>query len=290
MSWIEEVWPKKKPRQAHDARPVPDGLWDKCAACGKRVFSESFEKSWKVCAHCGHHHRLDAKSRLLQLNQGAYYTLIGEEVKTKDYLNFKDKKPYKQRLVEAQKKSGLSESILCARTKLASTEVVVAIFSFDFIGGSMGSVLGERFVRACEYATKHNLPFVCVTSSGGARMQEGVIALFQMAKTSMAVAKFKLTKNPFITILADPTSGGVAASMAMQADIIIAERGALIGFTGPRVIAQTLREDLPQGFQRADFQLKNGAVDMVVARKDMPKKLTSLLSKLTYKHATEESL
>ena len=260
---------------------MPEGVWVRCEHCASPLFAQSFEKNLQVCHKCGHHHRVGAQIRLQQLAQGADFKLIGESVKPKDYLQFKDKKPYTKRLQEARTKSGLSESLLATHTSIQGQQVVLAIFSFDFIGGSMGYVLGERFVQAVEYAIKNNLPFMCVTASGGARMQEGVVALFQMAKTSMALARYKQTKMPYISVLTDPTSGGVAASMAMQADIIIAEKGALIGFTGPRVIAQTLREDLPEGFQRAEFLLRHGAIDAVVERQHLPDTLSRILSKLT---------
>ena len=288
MTWLDEVWPKKSLKNGSDQRSIPEGVWAKCKKCGHILYADTFKAHHYVCDACGHHHRMGAMSRLQHLNQGADYQLIGEDVQSKDYLNFHDSKSYKQRLEEAKKKSGLTESIVCAATKIDQYEVVVAIFSFDFIGGSMGSALGERFVQAVHYAMEKGLPFICVTASGGARMQEGVAALFQMAKTSMALSHFKQTKNPYIAILTDPTSGGVAASMAMQADIIMAEKGALIGFTGPRVIAQTLKEDLPEGFQRAEFLLKQGAVDMVVERDKIPGKVANLLSMLTQKESKEE--
>ena len=279
-SWLDRAWPRKKNTTAETKREMPEGVWAHCASCGAVLYAEQFAKSLHVCEQCGHHHRIDALTRLKQLNGGGEYTLLGEEIEPKDFTGFVDSKPYTQRLAEAKKKSACSESMIAAVTKIDGVKVGVAIFSFDFIGGSMGHVLGQRFVQAVNYCAEHNMPFVCVTASGGARMQEGIVALFQMAKTSMAISRFKQTGNPYITVLTDPTSGGVSASMAMQADIILAEKGALIGFTGPRVIEQTLRESLPEGFQRAEFLLKHGAVDAVVARKDLPKKLARLLRKL----------
>lgn len=279
MSWIDRVWPVKQvSSKVGDKKDIPNYLWTKCLGCSEILFKDSLRKLNGVCSKCGFHHRISCKDRIELLTNGASYKVIGDEKTSKDYLNFVDTKTYKSRLQSAVDKTGNSESVMTVCTKMGDIGVVLAVFDFEFIGGSMGYVLGQRFVSAVDYALEHSLPFICVTASGGARMQEGVISLFQMAKTSMAIAKLKDSYLPYISLLVDPTSGGVAASMAMQADIIIAEKGALIGFTGPRVIAQTIKQKLPKGFQRAEFLLEHGAVDMVVDRVNMHDKVKKMLS------------
>ena len=279
-SWIDKVWPLKPTVKTQNQQGILTDEWTQCLGCEARLTKKSLEKQQGVCPDCGHHHRLNAKRWLHLLTTTDNVSEIAKSVRSKDFLHFQDRLPYPERLKQAEKKTQSSEALMCYSAKICDQPVILAIFEFGFIGGSMGYVVGERFVQAVHEAIKKGLPLVCVVASGGARMQEGVIGLFQMGKVSAAIARLKRHGLAYISVLADPTSGGVAASLAMQADVIMAEKGALIGFTGPRVIAQTLKEKLPDGFQRADFLLQKGAVDMVVHRHDLPKSIARILGKL----------
>ena len=279
-TWIDEIWPLKPVVKESNAEGILTDAWTQCLGCEVRLTKQSLLDSYGVCPKCGHHHRLNASSWLDLLVDKGSACGIAEQVKSKDFLQFHDRVSYQERLKMARKKTGSSEALLCFTGKIHGVSVVLSVFEFGFIGGSMGYVVGERFVQAVHEAIAKRLPLVCVVASGGARMQEGVIGLFQMAKVSAAIARLKRQGLAYITLLVDPTSGGVAASLAMQADIILAEKGALIGFTGPRVIEQTLKEKLPEGFQRADFLLKKGAVDAVVHRHDMAQYISRILRKL----------
>lgn len=282
MSWFEKLLPNKLVGN-NKKGSVPEGLWIKCDACGNVLYKAELEKTLNVCPKCGNHMRLSARQRLAMFLDPESQAEIGDDVVPTDFLKFKDSKKYKDRLVAAQKNSNESDAIVIMHGKVENYPLVAAAFEFSFIGGSMGSVVGERFVRAADFCLKHHLPLVCFSASGGARMQEGLTSLMQMAKTSAAVKKLSDSGIPFISVLTDPTMGGVSASFAMLGDLNIAEPQALIGFAGPRVIEQTVRETLPEGFQRAEFLLEKGAIDMIVDRRDMRSKLVSILSMLQRK-------
>ncbi|MDW8095945.1 MAG: acetyl-CoA carboxylase, carboxyltransferase subunit beta [Aquificaceae bacterium] len=255
-------------------------LWTKCDSCKSLLYIPEIKANLGVCPRCQHHFSLSAKERLEHLLEN--YKLLFENIKPTDPLNFKDSKTYKDRLKQAQEQSGLSEAILVAEGMLFDERVVLAVMDFSFIGGSMGSVVGERFYRACKHAGEEGIPLISVITSGGARMQEGILSLMQMAKTSIGVGYLKQKSLPYITVLTDPTTGGVSASFAFLGDIIIAEPKALIGFAGPRVIEQTIKQQLPEGFQRAEFLLEKGMVDMVVHRKELKETLHQLVKFATY--------
>ena len=281
MSWLQKLLPPKIQRTGGGARKtVPEGLWTKCAACDAVLYSTDLEKNLNVCPKCGHHERLGARPRLDALLDPDARFEIGAEVLPVDTLKFKDSRRYPERLSEAQEQTAESDALVVMQGAIKSLGVVCAAFEFDFMGGSMGSVVGERFVRGVRVAIEQKLPFVCVTASGGARMQEGLLSLAQMAKTTAALTDLAERKLPFVTVLSDPTMGGVSASFAMIGDIVLAEPKALIGFAGPRVIEQTVRQKLPEGFQRAEFLLEKGAVDMIVDRRQLRDRLYTLLALL----------
>jgi acetyl-CoA carboxylase carboxyl transferase subunit beta len=280
MSWLQKLLPPKIKRAEGTHKTVPEGLWCKCPACEAVLYSSDLETNQGVCPKCSHHHRLRARARLDLLLDPEGRFEIGSEVIPVDALKFKDSKRYPDRLVAAQAETGESDALVVMQGAIKTQPLVIACFEFDFMGGSMGSVVGERFVRGVKCAIESQLPFVCITSSGGARMQEGLYSLMQMAKTTAAVSQLALHKLPFITLLTDPTMGGVSASFAFVGDVVIAEPGSLIGFAGPRVIEQTVRETLPEGFQRAEFLLEKGAIDMIVDRRELRDKLASLLGML----------
>ncbi|MBZ0092485.1 MAG: acetyl-CoA carboxylase, carboxyltransferase subunit beta [Sulfuricellaceae bacterium] len=282
MSWFQKLLPPKIQRKDSNGakKAMPEGLWSKCPTCVAVLYHADLEKNLEVCPKCGHHHRINARSRLDVLLDPEGRHEIGEEVKPVDTLKFKDSKRYADRLVEARTGSGESDALVVMQGSVKSVPLVVAAFEFKFMGGSMGSVVGERFVRGINTCLEHKLPFVCISASGGARMQEGLLSLMQMAKTSAALTKLADARLPFISVLTDPTMGGVSASFAMLGDVIIAEPGALIGFAGPRVIEQTVRETLPDGFQRAEFLLEHGAIDMIVDRREMRDRLANLLTQM----------
>jgi acetyl-CoA carboxylase carboxyl transferase subunit beta len=281
MSWLQKLLPPKIQRTAGGGRKtVPEGLWTKCPECDAVLYSTDLEKNLSVCPKCGFHQRLGARARLDALLDADGRFEIGADVLPVDTLKFKDSRRYPERLSEAQEQTGETDALVTMQGSIKSIGVVCAAFEFEFMGGSMGSVVGERFVRGVRVAIEQKLPFVCVCASGGARMQEGLLSLAQMAKTTAAVAELAERRLPFISVLTDPTMGGVSASFAMIGDVVIAEPKALIGFAGPRVIEQTVRQKLPEGFQRAEFLLEKGAIDMIVDRRQMRDRLAALLSML----------
>jgi len=280
MSWLQKLLPPKIQRSSGPKRAVPEGLWTKCPACDAVLYSTDLEKNLNVCPKCGFHQRIGARARLEALLDVDGRYEIGAEVQPMDSLKFRDSKRYTERLVEAEAESGESESLVVMQGAIKDLAVVVAVHEFEFMAGTMGSVLGERFVRGVRVAIEQKVPFIAVTASGGARMQEGLLSLLQMAKTTAALTDLAERGLPFITVLTDPTTGGVSASYAMIGDIVIAEPKALVGFAGPRVIEQTVRQKLPEGFQRAEFLLEKGAVDMIVDRRQLRDKLATLLALL----------
>ncbi len=288
MSWFDRVLPpkiKKAPAETANAsenkRTVPEGLWSKCPTCQMVLYRTELEENLFVCPHCGHHQRISARQRLDFFLDQAPRLEIAKEYIPVDPLRFKDQKRYKERLQEAQAKSGEKDALVVMRGLLAGRPVVVAAFAFEFMGGSMGSVVGARFVKAVEAALMERCPLICFSASGGARMQEGLLSLMQMAKTSAAVERLAKAGIPFISVLTDPTMGGVSASLATLGDILIAEPKALIGFAGPRVIEQTIREKLPEGFQRSEYLLEHGAIDQIVDRRQMRTVVSEMLGMLT---------
>lgn len=261
-------------------KEIPEGIWAKCDGCQSILYRAELDKNIEVCPKCNHHHRLSARRRLDSFLDQDSFEELGAHLEAEDKLKFKDSKRYKDRLVSAQRATKEKDALVAGTGTLMGMQVAIASFEFGFMGGSMGSVVGERFVLAAQKAIELRCPFVCFSASGGARMQEALISLFQMAKTSAVLAKLGQEKLPYISILTDPTMGGVSASLATLGDIIIAEPKALIGFAGPRVIEQTVRQILPEGFQRSEFLLTHGAIDMVVDRRDLREKVSQLLSKL----------
>ncbi len=282
MTWLQKLLPPRIQRSPGDRRtPVPEGLWVKCPECEAVLYRTDLEKNLHVCPKCGHHSRLTARERLEQLLDPEGRFEIGSEVLPVDSLKFKDQKKYPDRLAAALEDTGETDAMVVMQGSVKSIPLVVAAFEFEFMGGSMGSVVGERFVRGVRVAYENRVPFVCISASGGARMQEGVSSLLQMAKTTAALQELNRARLPFVSILTDPTMGGVSASFAFVADIVIAEPGALIGFAGPRVIEQTVREKLPEGFQRSEFLLQKGALDLIVDRRELRDELARLLALLT---------
>jgi acetyl-CoA carboxylase carboxyl transferase subunit beta len=281
MSWLQKLLPPKIKRSEGVRKSVPEGLWTKCPACEAVLYATDLENNQNVCPKCNHHHRLRARARLDLLLDAEGRFEIGAEVVPMDPLKFKDGRRYPERLAAANEETGEADALVVMQGAIRTAPVVVACFEFDFMGGSMGSVVGEKFVRGVRAAIEQQAPFVCFTASGGARMQEGLFSLMQMAKTTAAVTQLAEHKLPFITVLTDPTMGGVSASFAFVGDVVIAEPGALIGFAGPRVIEQTVREKLPEGFQRAEFLLEKGAIDMIVDRRSLRDELPRLLALLT---------
>ncbi len=280
MSWLQKLLPPKIKRSEGARRSVPEGLWSKCPACEEVLYSTDLENNQNVCPKCSHHLRVRARTRLDALLDSEGRFEIGSEVIPTDPLKFKDSKRYIDRLVAANEETGEADAMVVMQGAIKTVPVVVACFEFEFLGGSMGAVVGERFVRGVKAAIEAQTPFICITASGGARMQEGLFSLMQMAKTTAAVTQLAHHQLPFISLLTDPTMGGVSASFAFVGDIVIAEPGALIGFAGPRVIEQTVRETLPEGFQRAEFLLEKGAIDMIVDRRELRDRLAALLTLL----------
>lgn len=283
MSWLNKLLPPKiKRSEPGIARKstLPEGLWSKCPSCEAVLYATDLQQNAHVCPKCGHHNRVDARARIDLLLEPDGRFEIGAEVFPVDTLKFKDSRRYTERLLDATESTGETDSLVVMQGAIKTLRVVVAAFEFDFMGGSMGSVLGERFVRGVQTAIDQGLPFICVAASGGARMQEGLFSLMQMAKTTAALTKLSDAGLPFVSVLTDPTMGGVSASFAFIGDVVIAEPGALIGFAGPRVIEQTVRQTLPEGFQRAEFLLEKGAIDMIVDRRAMKDKLVQLLTML----------
>ncbi|MGL9733438.1 MAG: acetyl-CoA carboxylase, carboxyltransferase subunit beta [Symbiopectobacterium sp.] len=280
MSWIERILNKSNITPTRKAN-IPEGVWTKCHSCSQVLYRAELERNLEVCPKCDHHMRLPARARLNAFLDKDSVVELGSELEPKDVLKFKDSKKYKDRLVAAQKQTDEKDALVVMKGTLYGMPVVAASFEFAFMGGSMGSVVGARFVRAVEQALEDGCPLVCFSASGGARMQEALISLMQMAKTSAALAKMRERGLPYISVLTDPTMGGVSASLAMLGDLNIAEPKALIGFAGPRVIEQTVHQKLPPGFQRSEFLLEKGAIDMIVRRPEIRFKLTSILSRLT---------
>ena len=280
MSWLQKILPPKIKRRASSRKSIPEGLWSKCPACDGVLYISELEESLNVCPQCSHHQRIGARVRLDWLLDADGRVEIGAEVLPADPLGFVDTKAYADRLAEARAATGETDALIVIQGGIHQVPVVAACFEFEFMGGSMGSVVGERFMRGAKAALEQGSAFVCITASGGARMQEGLFSLMQMAKTVSAVKLLNEKKLPFITVLTDPTMGGVSASFAFLGDIVMAEPGALIGFAGPRVIEQTVRAKLPEGFQRAEFLLQKGAIDMIVDRRQHRERLATLISLL----------
>lgn len=276
MSWIEKILPKANSTQK---RNIPEGVWSKCTACNAVLYKVELERQISVCPKCDHHMRISARKRIDSFLDQDNRQELGEEFEAQDILKFKDSKRYKDRLSAARKSTGEKDALVVMKGELHGMPVVVAAFEFAFLGGSMASVVGARFVKGVEYCLEHNIPFICFSASGGARMQEALFSLMQMAKTSAALAKMSEKGLPYISVLTDPTMGGVSASLAMLGDINVAEPKALIGFAGPRVIEQTVREKLPEGFQRSEFLLEKGAIDIIVDRRNMRETLARMLGK-----------
>jgi acetyl-CoA carboxylase carboxyl transferase subunit beta len=284
MSWFEKIMPSRITTEKR-SRSVPEGLWMKCPACDAVLYRAELERNIHVCPKCSHHMRIGGRERLARFLDPASALEIGGGVEPEDPLKFKDTKRYRERIVLAQKTTGEKDALIVLAGSLKGLNIVAAAFEFKFMGGSMGSVVGERFVRGVEYAIEHRCPMVCFSASGGARMQEALLSLMQMAKTSAALARLAEARLPFISVLTDPTTGGVSASLAMLGDVNVAEPRALIGFAGPRVIQQTVRETLPEGFQRSEFLMEHGALDMIVDRRDMRDRMAALLRLLMVRPA-----
>ena len=281
MSWLQKLLPPKIKRSPGAAKKaVPEGLWIKCEVCESVLYRADLEKSMNVCPKCAHHNRISARERLdVTLDAEGRYE-IGSEVVPVDFLKFVDSRRYTDRLEADTQETAETDALVVMQGSIKTIPVVVAAFEFRFMGGSMGSVVGERFVRGVQSAIEQKLPFICFAASGGARMQEGLMSLMQMAKTTAALTQLATDRLPFVSVLTDPTMGGVSASFAMIGDIVIAEPGALIGFAGPRVIEQTVKQTLPEGFQRAEFLIEHGAIDMIVDRREMRDRLVSLITLL----------
>lgn len=284
MSWLDKILPPKiKRNETKESKSaIPEGVWSKCPSCTDTLYANDLAENMQVCPKCDHHLPINARERINLLLDEEERQEIGASVKPIDILKFRDSKKYPDRIHAAHKQTGEDDAMVVMRGTMNNSPVVVAAFEFRFIGGSMGSVVGERFVRGIRTAVEHNCPFICVAASGGARMQEGLNSLMQMTKTSAALHLLNDKKLPFISVLTDPTMGGVSASFAFLGDIVVAEPNALIGFAGPRVIEQTVRETLPEGFQRAEFLVDKGAIDQIIDRREMKDKLSKLIGLLTH--------
>ena len=280
MSWLNQLPQKIKRVVGRDKTSVPEGVWAQCPACLTALYHKDLADNAEVCPKCAHHHRIGARARLALLLDAEGQFEIGANVQPVDPLKFKDSKSYADRIKESQKTVGETDALIVMQGNIKAVPVVVAAFEFKFMGGSMGSVVGERFVRGVQTAIDNKMAFICISASGGARMQEGLFSLMQMAKTSAALAQLSKAGLPYISVLTDPTMGGVSASFAMLGDVIAAEPQALIGFAGPRVIEQTVRETLPDGFQRAEFLLEHGAIDVIIDRREMRSRLAAILANL----------
>ena len=284
MSWLEKLLPAKATKAANHGSErrsnMPEGLWTKCPSCDTVLYKNDLEQNQNVCPQCGHHHRMGARERLNAFLDAEGRYELGQEVLPVDALKFKDSRKYPERLKEALEATNETDALIVMGGSVQSINVVVACFEFDFMGGSMGSVVGERFVRGVEHAIEQKVPFICFTATGGARMQEGLLSLMQMAKTNAALTRLAKKGLPYISVLTDPTMGGVSAGFAFVGDIVIAEPKALIGFAGPRVIENTVRVKLPEGFQRAEFLLQKGAVDMIIDRRELRSTIAKSLAML----------
>ncbi len=281
MSWLEKLLPPRIQRNdASTRKSIPEGLWVKCPSCEAVLYRSDLEVNLHVCPKCSHHMRISARERLDSLLDAGGHYEIGQETLPVDTLKFKDSKKYPDRLKAAMESTGETDALIVLGGSILSIPVVVACFEFDFMAGSMGSVVGERFVRGVQVALEQKVPFICITATGGARMQEGLLSLMQMAKTTAMLTKLSEKKLPFISVLTDPTTGGVSASFAFMGDVVMAEPKALIGFAGARVIENTVREKLPEGFQRSEFLIQKGAIDMIVDRRKMREEIAKLLALL----------
>ena len=288
MSWFRKLMPPKiKHEGAQTKKAVPEGLWSKCPSCEAVLYFTDLENNLQVCPKCNFHNRLSARQRLDFFLDPEGRAELASEVVPLDPLKFKDSRKYIDRLVEAEKETGETDALVVMQGSVKNVPVVAAAFEFGFLGGSMGSVVGERFVRAVQASCDEEVPFVCFTATGGARMQEGLLSLMQMAKATAALQELSAAKQPFISVLTDPTMGGVSASFAFIGDAVLAEPGALIGFAGPRVIEQTVRETLPEGFQRSEFLLEKGAVDMIVDRRQLRERIARLITLLKREPLTQ---
>ena len=287
MSWLQKLMPARIRTEGGNKRNVPEGLWEKCEKCGAVLYGPDLERNLEVCPKCGHHRPIGARKRLDGFLDPDSMTEIAAELAPTDVLKFRDSKKYVDRIKSTQKATGEKDALIVMRGSLKGQGIVAAAFEFRYMGGSMGSVVGEKFARAAELALADKVPLVCFTASGGARMQEGLFSLMQMAKTSAALARLRAAGVPYIVVLTHPTTGGVSASLAMLGDLHIAEPYALIGFAGPRVIEQTVRETLPEGFQRSEFLVEHGAVDLIVDRREMRDKIAALLALLLRKPLPE---
>lgn len=286
MSWLDKLLPPRiKTSENQTQRRVPEGIWTKCPSCEAVLYQDDLKKNLQVCPKCDHHLRISARDRLDALLDPEGRVEIGNDIGPVDTLKFRDTKKYPDRLRDAAAQTGESEAMVVMSGSICSQAAVIAAFEFQFMGGSMGSVVGERFARGAKAAIEQRAPFICVTASGGARMQESLLSLMQMAKTNAMLTQLAARQLPFISVLTDPTMGGVSASFAFMGDVVIAEPKALVGFAGPRVIEQTVREKLPEGFQRAEFLLEKGAIDMIVDRRRMREELAQLLALLTRQSA-----
>ena len=285
MSWFEKLMPSRIRTEGGNKKAVPEGLWAKCPGCSAILYKAELDRSYNVCPKCSHHNRINARRRLELFLDTDNQEEIGQDLEPLDPLKFKDSKKYKDRVSAAQKQTGEKDAMVVMKGQLKGMDIVASAFEFGYMGGSMGSVVGERFVRGANEALDKHIPYVCFSASGGARMQESLFSLMQMAKTSAVLGKMANRGVPFISVMTDPTMGGVSASLAMLGDLNVAEPNALIGFAGPRVIEQTVREKLPEGFQRSEFLLEHGAIDMIVDRRDMRDELHSVLSILLKKAA-----
>ncbi len=283
MSWLKKLLPSKIRTETAQKKGVPEGIWVKCEGCQALLYRAELKRNLFVCFKCKHHHRIGARERLSQFLDGGTERELAEALEPIDRLKFRDSKKYKDRISQAQKTTGEREALVVMSGMLKEMPVVAAAFEFRFMGGSMGATVGEKFVRGLNAAIEARCPYICFTASGGARMQEGLFSLMQMAKTSAALAKFSEYKLPFIVVLTDPTMGGVSASFASLGDIILAEPKALIGFAGPRVIEQTVRQTLPEGFQRSEFLLEHGHIDQVIERGALRDTVAEFVSKLMHK-------
>ncbi|MEJ5228048.1 acetyl-CoA carboxylase, carboxyltransferase subunit beta [Thermodesulfovibrio sp.] len=282
-------WFKRKEPKIEKKVKIPEGLWVKCENCKEIIYRKELENNFKVCPKCNYHFRISAKERISLLTDNGSFKELDGELTSPDPLGFKDTIPYKDRLIDNEKKSGIKEAAIYGDAKINGADVVIAVLDFSFMGGSMGTVVGEKVTRAAERAMDKKLPLVVVSSSGGARMQEGMFSLMQMAKTSQAIGKLKASGLLYISVLADPTFGGVTASFAMLGDVIIAEPKSLIGFAGPRVIQETIKQQLPEGFQRAEFLLEHGMVDIVVERRELKNTISKIIDILISSKALSEN-
>jgi len=290
MNWFKKLVPSRINTEGRAGRrSVPEGLWTKCDECNSVLYRAEVERNLYVCPKCNHHMRLGARQRLDYFLDAGSGVEIGADIEPVDALKFRDSKKYKDRIVAAQKATGEKDALVAMKGRLKGMRVVACAFEFRYMGGSMGSVVGERFVRAAAASLEEGAPLVCFSASGGARMQEALISLMQMAKTSAALARLARAGVPFISVMTDPTTGGVSASLAMLGDVNVAEPKALIGFAGQRVIEQTVRETLPEGFQRSEFLVEHGAIDLIVDRREMRDKLASILATLTRQPAPAEA-